>query len=133
MQSLRNFFSRSPHAQTAFLLAGFVELEAMFAWLHHLRNLEFFVVETIAVGLLGGVVYLLVIFGLEHTPESRNSGWLLLPAGIIFRVTLWPLAPTLSNDLYRYRWDGRAQLAGENPYLATPDDARLRDLRDPAN
>src|SRR5271156_880490 len=128
MQSLRNFFSCSPHAQTAILLAGFVELEAMFAWLHHLRNLEFFVVETIAVGLLGGVVYLLVIFGLEHTPESRNSVWLLLAAGIIFRVTLWPLAPTLSNDLYRYRWDGKAQLHGLNPYLTQPDDSSLAPL-----
>jgi alpha-1,6-mannosyltransferase len=128
MQSLRSFFSRSPHAQTAILLAGFVALEAMFAWLHHLRNLEFFVVETIAVGLLGGVVYLLVIFGLEHTPESRNSVWLLVAAGIIFRITLWPLVPTLSNDLYRYRWDGKAQLHGLNPYLAQPDDPSLAPL-----
>ena len=128
MQSLRTFFRRSPHAQTAILLAGFLALAAMFAWLHHLRNLEFFVVETIAVGLLGGVVYLLVIFGLEHTPESRNSVWLLLAAGIIFRVMLWPLVPTLSNDLYRYRWDGRAQLHGLNPYLAQPDDPSLAPL-----
>lgn len=128
MQSLRTFFSRSPHAQTAILLAAFVALEAMFAWLHHLRNLEFFVVETIAVGLLGGVVYLLVIFGLEHTPESRNSLWMLLAAGIIFRVMLWPLVPTLSNDLYRYRWDGKAQLHGLNPYLAQPDDPSLAPL-----
>src|SRR5580704_19188130 len=108
MPSLRTFFTRSPHAQTAILLAGTLALEAMFAWLHHLRNLEFFVVETIAVGLLGGVVYLLVIFSLEHRPESRKSVWLLVAAGIIFRVTLWPLVPTLSDDLYRYRWDGKA-------------------------
>lgn len=128
MQSLRTFFTRSPHAQTAILLAGFLVLEAMFAWLHHLRNLEFFVVETIAVGLLGGVVYLLVIFGLEHTPESRKSVWLLLAAAVIFRLTLWPLVPTLSSDLYRYRWDGKAQLHGLNPYLAQPDDPALAPL-----
>jgi alpha-1,6-mannosyltransferase len=128
MQSLRSFFGRSPNSQIAILLPGFVVLEAMFAWLHHLRNLEFFVVETIAVGLLGGVVYLLVIFGLEHTPESRNSVWLLVAAGIIFRLTLWPLVPTLSDDLYRYRWDGKAQLHGLNPYLAQPDDPSLAPL-----
>jgi alpha-1,6-mannosyltransferase len=128
MQSLRIFFGRSPNSQIAILLPGFVVLEAMFAWLHHLRNLEFFVVETIAVGLLGGVVYLLVIFGLEHTPESRNSVWLLVAAGIIFRVTLWPLVPTLSDDLYRYRWDGKAQLHGLNPYLVQPDDPSLAPL-----
>ena len=128
MQSLRSFFGRSPNSQIAILLPGFVVLEAMFAWLHHLRNLEFFVVETIAVGLLGGVVYLLVIFGLEHTPESRNSVWLVLAVAVIFRVTLWPLVPTLSSDLYRYRWDGKAQLHGLNPYLAQPDDPSLAPL-----
>jgi alpha-1,6-mannosyltransferase len=128
MQSLRSFFGRSPNSQIAILLPGFVALEAMFAWLHHLRNLEFFVVETIAVGLLGGVVYLLVIFGLEHTPESRNSVWLVLALAVIFRVTLWPLVPTLSSDLYRYRWDGKAQLHGLNPYLAQPDDPSLAPL-----
>jgi alpha-1,6-mannosyltransferase len=133
MQTLRNFLSRSPHAQTAILIAGFIALEAMYAWLHHLRNLEFFVVETIAVGLFGGVVYLLVIFGLEHTPESRNSVWLLIIAAVIFRVTLWPLVPTLSNDLYRYRWDGKAQLRGLNPYLVQPDDPALRDLTNSGN
>ncbi len=128
MHTLRNFFSRSRYAQSVILIAGFLVLEAMFAWLHHLRNLEFFVVETIAVGLLGGAVYLLVIFGLEHTPESRNSLWLLLAAAILFRVTLWSLVPTLSNDLYRYRWDGKAQLHGLNPYLAQPDDPDLKSL-----
>jgi alpha-1,6-mannosyltransferase len=128
MQSLRSFFGRSPNSQIAILLPGFVVLEAMFAWLHHLRNLEFFVVETIAVGLLGGVVYLLVIFGLEHTPESRDSVWLVLVVAVIFRVTLWPLVPTLSSDLYRYRWDGNAQLHGLNPYLAQPDDRSLAAL-----
>jgi alpha-1,6-mannosyltransferase len=128
MQTLRSFFTRSPHAQTAILAAGFMILEAMFAWLHHLRNLEFFVVETIAAGLLGGVVYLVVIFALEHTPESRNSLWLLVVAGVVFRVTLWPLVPTLSNDLYRYRWDGKVQLHGLNPYLVQPDDPALSAL-----
>ncbi len=128
MRSLRSFFARSPNSQIAILLPGFVVLEAMFAWLHHLRNLEFFVVETIAVGLLGGVVYLLVIFGLEHTPESRDSVWLVLVVAVIFRVTLWPLVPTLSSDLYRYRWDGNAQLHGLNPYLAQPDDRSLAPL-----
>ncbi len=128
MPKLRSFFTRSPNSQIAILIAAAVILEAMYAWLHRCGNLEFFVVETIAVGLLGGVVYLLVIFALEHTPESRNSLWLLLAAGILFRVTLWPLVPTLSSDLYRYRWDGEAQLRGLNPYLAQPDDPNLDDM-----
>jgi alpha-1,6-mannosyltransferase len=125
MPTLRSFFTRSPNSQLAILVVAAAILEAMYARLHHYRNLEFFVVETIAAGLLGGVVYFFVIFGLEHTPESRISVWLLVAAGILFRVTLWPLAPTLSSDMYRYRWDGQAQLRGLNPYLVQPDDPNL--------
>lgn len=36
----------------------------------------------------------------------------------------------LSDDLYRYAWDGRVQAAGINPYRYAPDDPRLAGLRD---
>ncbi len=133
MPQIENSGARVKISQTQVLLAGLVLIEALFLYLHRLHDLELYVVETIAVGLAAGIVYFIVVFGLEHTRESRGAFWLILAAAILFRATLWPLAPTLSNDLYRYRWDGRAQLEGENPYLATPNDARLHALRDPAN
>ena len=34
-----------------------------------------------------------------------------------------------SNDLYRYLWEGRVQLAGLNPYAVAPDHADLAPLR----
>ncbi|MGD0577743.1 MAG: hypothetical protein ABSC08_02320 [Bryobacteraceae bacterium] len=38
--------------------------------------------------------------------------------------------PSLSEDLYRYRWEGQVQAAAKNPYLVTPDDPTLASLRD---
>ncbi|MGB9404876.1 MAG: glycosyltransferase 87 family protein [Candidatus Acidiferrales bacterium] len=115
------------------LIAGFVVLEAMFWQLQRYGDLERHVVETMAVGLAAGAFYLLVVYGLEHLPESRAAFWVILVAAILFRATLWPLVPTLSNDMYRYRWDGRVQLEGRNPYLFEPDDPELQNLRNPAN
>jgi hypothetical protein len=38
--------------------------------------------------------------------------------------------PTLSEDLYRYRWEGRVQEAQLNPYLSTPADPATAFLAD---
>ena len=102
-------------------------------WLHRLRDLELYAVETIFAGLAAGIIYFIVVYGLEHSRESRHALWLILAAGILFRAALWPLAPTLSNDLYRYRWDGRVQLMSANPYLVRPSDPQFTGLRNPNN
>jgi hypothetical protein len=39
--------------------------------------------------------------------------------------------PTLSDDMYRYVWDGRVQGQGISPYRYPPDAAELEGLRDP--
>lgn len=46
------------------------------------------------------------------------------------RVLLLGTPPTLSEDVYRYRWDGRVQAAGINPYRFPPDAPELAPLRD---
>jgi len=38
--------------------------------------------------------------------------------------------PTLSDDAYRFVWDGRVQAEGINPYRFAPADRELRPLRD---
>ena len=45
---------------------------------------------------------------------------LLWGVAITLRVVLLPLAPELSDDVYRYLWDGHVQLSGINPYLHAP-------------
>lgn len=46
-----------------------------------------------------------------------------------FRLVLLPMTPTLSDDMYRYVWDGRVQASGISPYAHPPDDPALRGLR----
>ncbi len=48
-----------------------------------------------------------------------------LVAAVLLRLAFLPGVPSLSNDVYRYVWDGRVQLAGANPYLYAPADHRL--------
>jgi hypothetical protein len=48
--------------------------------------------------------------------------------GILFRLTLVPLAPVASDDIYRYVWDGKVALAGHNPFALPPNDPQLTSL-----
>lgn len=49
---------------------------------------------------------------------------------VFFRITLLTAQPSLSDDIYRYLWDGRVQAHGLNPYLYSPDSVELEFLRD---
>ncbi len=61
---------------------------------------------------------------------QRRSMALIWIAGFVFRLTVLPLDPGLSEDLNRYRWQGKLQAAGGNPYTDIPEDPRWSDLRD---
>lgn len=50
---------------------------------------------------------------------------------VLCRLALLPLTPELSDDFYRYLWDGHVQLQGMNPYLYAPSDLALEALRTP--
>ncbi len=106
-------------------VAGFILLESLFFVLYRFGNLEAHVIGTITIGLAAGVVYFIVLYGLEHSPDRRATFWIILLGAILFRLTLLPLAPTLSDDPYRYHWDGQIQLAGYNPYSVRPDDLHI--------
>ena len=63
---------------------------------------------------------------------DRSTLWLILAFGLVFRLAAWTWPPDLSSDLYRYVWDGRVQVADENPYRAAPSAPSLTHLRDTA-
>lgn len=46
----------------------------------------------------------------------------MLAFGLLFRLTLLWATPNLSQDFYRYIWDGQLLLHGMSPYLATPNE-----------
>ena len=50
---------------------------------------------------------------------------------VILRLLLLAVPPSLSDDVYRFRWDGKVQAEGLNPYAEPPASPRLEDLRDP--
>jgi alpha-1,6-mannosyltransferase len=55
---------------------------------------------------------------------------IVLAVAVVARALLAFDTPSLSNDSYRFVWDGRVQAAGINPYRYAPADRRLRPLRD---
>jgi len=54
----------------------------------------------------------------------------ILAIAFLLRLMVLVFPPFLSNDMYRYIWDGWVQLAGINPYRYIPDDSHLAFLRD---
>ena len=106
-------------------------LEAVFLAMLLLGNLKTHAVEFISLALAAGILYLISVFlVLRLREESRGTLRLLFGLGLLFRVTLFPLYPSLSDDLLRYRWEGKAQASGVNPYRTSPGDPEARALRD---
>ena len=90
-------------------------------------GISFLVVVLLAFGALG--------WGLRRLRAATGSGSDVPVAGvlavaILLRLLALPLTPSLSDDVYRYLWDGRVTASGANPYLLTPDDESLVGLRD---
>ena len=52
----------------------------------------------------------------------------VLGLAIAFRLAFLPLLPVLSDDAYRYVWDGMVQMEGINPYRYRPDAPELSAL-----
>jgi hypothetical protein len=66
----------------------------------------------------------------EHGAVERRSIVLIFAFAILFRAILVFSQPSLSNDIYRYVWDGRVQANGINPYLYPPNAPQVAGLRD---
>ena len=65
--------------------------------------------------------------------RARPAGSLFLIVilfAVLFRLSTLFSPPYISDDIYRYVWDGRVQAAGINPYRYIPADPSLAQLRD---
>ncbi|MEL0644099.1 polyprenol phosphomannose-dependent alpha 1,6 mannosyltransferase MptB [Olleya sp. Ti.3.14] len=64
----------------------------------------------------------IVLFGLfiKIVNNNKNNFKLLIAIAIISRLIFLIAIPNLSQDFYRFIWDGRMILQGFNPYLNTP-------------
>ena len=68
------------------------------------------------ISLYAGLVILYVYF----LRDKSISSDLLFACGIFFRLLLLFSVPVLSQDFYRFIWDGQLLLHGYNPYLNLP-------------
>ncbi len=62
----------------------------------------------------------LVVLYLYFLGNKSTSSDLLFTCGIFFRILLLFSVPVMSQDFYRFIWDGRLLLHGYNPYLNLP-------------
>jgi alpha-1,6-mannosyltransferase len=76
------------------------------------------------------VIYLAATWLILRTEDSRPLLVLGLMFAALFRLSIIFYPPYLSDDIYRYVWDGRVQSAGINPYRYIPADESLVALRD---
>lgn len=80
-----------------------------------------------------GIVYLIAVFAVVRKGTDaalgRRSLWFIFLAAIIFRLTLLPLTPALSPQLWRVHWDGKIAHAGFNPYVYAPNNSLFNPIR----
>ncbi len=64
------------------------------------------------------------------TPQIQKQALLIILFAIAFRAIMLPITPWLSDDIYRYIWDGRVLMNRINPYQWAPNAPELAHLRD---
>lgn len=81
--------------------------------------------STLLVGLWGGSI---ILYGLLWRMRGTLPFTLLLGAAVLFRLLAMVNLPTLSDDVYRFIWDGRLLAHGYNPFLYLPQEILSTDL-----
>jgi SAM-dependent methyltransferase len=79
----------------------------------------------VLVALMVGGSGLLVLALRRWSPPAR----LVLGVAVGLRLVVFPLGPSLSDDGYRYVWDGAVQAEGVSPYRFRPSDDALAGLQ----
>jgi hypothetical protein len=111
------------------LAVVYIALFAAYALLPHERtapNVQCFLTLVSVHTLLGA--WLLVL--LRRTPtrlfvSTFGDSWFWLALVLMPRVLVFPMLPWLSDDVYRYLWDGKVLLHAINPYPYAPSAAAL--------
>jgi hypothetical protein len=86
----------------------------------------------IALVLLQGAIHGVLAAIVLRDGATRNVLIACLACAALMRLIVLVAPPSLSDDVYRYVWDGRVQASGVNPYRYVPADPALVGLRDDA-
>ncbi len=122
-----------PRSSLAIFALLFIAM-AMSAIFFHLSRLHGFnqhVPQFIALALVAGALYLAGVYLVEQFTLGWPALLVILVAAAAFRVILLPAKPPLSDDVYRYQWEGKVQALSLNPYTVYPAEPRLLRLQDP--
>ncbi len=84
--------------------------------------------EFVGLMLVAGSAYVAALVLVSRGPGSRRLLVVCLLLSAVWRVVLLAGAPLVSDDIYRYVWDGRVQRFGVNPYETAPDDPAVGHL-----
>jgi hypothetical protein len=74
------------------------------------------------------IPYFIAVFWARH--KEAPSARMVLLFALLLRAPFYFQWPILSDDIFRYVWDGEVQLAGVSPYLYPPNHEALASLRD---
>jgi len=120
-----------------FVTLGLVSLVAgltgIFRWVARQKDLDARMPEFIGLMLLAGILYVIGVYWVGRFRLGATALFLILASAVLFRVVLLSAPSTLSDDVYRYQWDGRAQRAHLNPYVVFPNQEGLEWLQNPAH
>jgi hypothetical protein len=95
-------------------------------------DLRHAITQFLAIYFVAFLIYLLAVGQTLRSGPAADSRllWVIVLFGVTFRAAMLFSAPTLSDDIYRYIWDGRVLNHGINPYQYAPSAAELAPLRD---
>jgi len=67
---------------------------------------------------------IMVVWGIAVCvlPQPKGGAVHVLGAALLVRLVLLAAEPSLSDDVFRYLWEGRTAMEGGNPYLHPPSD-----------
>jgi hypothetical protein len=106
-------------------------LAAIFYHLGRQPALKEHVPEFIAFSLLAGALYAIAVYLVEQSRLGLPALLIILAGALLYRFLLLGVEPQLSDDVYRYQWEGRVERAHLNPYTVYPAMPQLRKFEDP--
>lgn len=98
------------------ILASFILLLSLPSWR------ESHVIPFLLCFSLAGTAYWLAMVRLDHDRLQLGTIWTL---AVLMRLVVLSSSPSLSDDVYRYIWDGHLMRQGINPYQSPVDAAVL--------
>jgi glycosyl transferase family 87 len=107
----------------AALVACMVALAAAAPWRAHLGAAQGLLVLAFA-------LYAVALRAARRWERLPRVAVAVTAVAFAMRAAVLPTPPSLSDDLYRYVWEGRVVAAGGNPYARAPLDPALAPLRD---